>query len=115
MILIHLLTLALVTAATYTVAGVGAATACGAGLALESANLLATEAVGRYLLHPSRRRDGLFRLFYFLKYAALVTTFSVLAVASHHVLAVATGFTAALAVHVAARSRTTLKEAAHAA
>ncbi|RMF84830.1 MAG: hypothetical protein D6739_05380 [Nitrospirae bacterium] len=113
MILLHGLALAVAAAVCYPVAGGAATLACGAGLLLESANLLGTEAVAHRLLEPGRRGAELFRLLYFLKYLALIAAFAALAVASGHVLAVAAGFSTALAVHVAARARTTLKEAPH--
>jgi len=102
-------------ATAYTVAGVDAATVCAAGLALESANLILTEQLGRYLLNPERNQAGLFRLFYFLKYAALIVGFSLLAITTHRVIALTVGFTIALTVHVTTRSMATRKEALHAA
>ena len=113
--MILLLTLLTAAAITYTVAGIDAATACVAGLALESANLILTEQLGRYLLDPKRNQAGLFRLFYFLKYAALIVGFSLLAIATHHIIAVTVGFTIALTVHITTRSMATRKEALHAA
>lgn len=102
-------------AIAYTVAGFDAATACVAGLALESANLIGTEQVGRYLLDPRHNQAGLFRLFYFLKYAAVIVGFSLLAITTHRIIALTVGFSIALTVHVATRSMATRKEALRAA
>ncbi len=112
-----ILFLALLTAAalTYTVAGFDAATACVVGLALESANLISTEQVGRYLLDPRHNQAGLFRLFYFLKYAAVIVGFSLLAITTQRIIALTVGFSIALTVHVTTRSMATRKEALRAA
>jgi len=112
---IMLLSLLTATAITYTVAGTDSATACAAGVALESANLILTEQLGRYLLNPERNQAGLFRLFYFLKYAAVIVGFSLLAITTRRVIALTVGFTIALTVHVATRSMATRKEALRAA
>jgi len=113
--MILLLTVLTAAAITYTIAGFDAAAVCIAGLALESANLIGTEQVGRYLLNPERSQAGLFRLFYFLKYAALIVGFSLLAITTHRVIALTIGFTIALTVHVATRSIATHQEALRAA
>jgi len=112
---IVLLALLTAVAITYTVAGGEAALACAAGCALESANLILTERLGRYLLQPRRNQAGLFRLFYFLKYAALIVCFVLLAITTRRVIALAVGFSVALAVHVATRSMAIRKEALRAA
>jgi len=108
---ILLLVLLTTTAITYTLAGGEVAVACAAGLALEGTNLLLTERLGRYLLHPERNQAGLFRLFYFLKYFAVIAGFALLAITSRHVIALAVGFTIALATHLATRNMHLRKEA----